>query len=139
MPNRGIDVNEWIAWRNRCETYARDFFGAVVYARYELLRRLTREHDCAQVRELIDILDYVRPILQQDPIGLHPATVDELYALFVYQRHCSLVGKWAIAARDLRRGQRGAQEFCSDRSRSRRPFSRTAESRRCSTNGDHSG
>ena len=98
MPNRGIDVNEWIAWRNRCEKYARDFFGAMVYARYELLRRLTREHDCAQVRELIDILDYVRPILQQDRIGLHPATVDELYALFVYQRHCSLVGKWVIAA-----------------------------------------
>lgn len=69
MPNRGIDVNDWIAWRNRCETYARDFFGAVVYAGYEQLRRLTREHDCAQVRELIDILDYPRPILQQDPSG----------------------------------------------------------------------
>ena len=50
------------------------------------------------MRELIEILDYVRPILQQDRIGLHPATVDELYALFVYQRHRGLVGKRAIAA-----------------------------------------
>jgi hypothetical protein len=62
-PEQRIDGTEWMLawmrWRDHCEKCARDLWVAIQIVRNRVLPNLT-PHDCAQVRELIDLLEQAR-------------------------------------------------------------------------------
>jgi len=84
-----IDLADLMAWWDRCEKFAHDFWVVSLHARYRMLRKLSPQ-DRVQVLELVDLLDEAR-----GPLAFHIMPLAEPYDS---QGWYIRVGVWATAA-----------------------------------------